>query len=38
LFVGVFTPFVSLPFAGNLNYFQNGKGDGVIILLIALVS
>jgi hypothetical protein len=25
LFVGVFTPIVSIPFIGNLNYFQKWK-------------
>ena len=38
LFVGVFTPIISLPLVGNMNYFQNGKGDGVIILALAIVS
>jgi hypothetical protein len=38
LFIGVFTPIVSVPIVGNVNYFQNGKGDGVIILVLALIS
>lgn len=38
LFVGVFTPILSMPIVGNLNYFQNGKGDGVIILIFAAVG
>jgi len=38
LFVGVFTPIVSIPFIGNLNYFQNGKGDGTIVLILAVAS
>jgi hypothetical protein len=38
LFVGVFTPIVSVPFMGNLNYFQNGQGDGTIILILSLIS
>jgi hypothetical protein len=38
LFVGVFTPIISLPFVGSMNYFQNGRGDGVIILALAIVS
>lgn len=38
LFVGVFTPIVSVPVMGNMNYFQNGKGDGAIILVLAGVS
>ena len=38
LFVGVFTPIVSVPIMGNMNYFQNGKGDGTLILIFAIVS
>jgi len=38
LFVGVFAPIVSVPIMGNMNYFQNGKGDGTIVLLLAVVS
>src|ERR1043165_399933 len=38
LFVGVFTPIVSMPVVGNVNYFQNGEGDGVIVLILALIS
>lgn len=38
LFVGVFTPIVSFPIVGNMNYFQNGRGDGVIVLLLAVIS
>ena len=38
LFVGVFAPIVSIPIMGNMNYFQNGKGDGVIILVLAVIS
>ena len=38
LFLGVFAPIVRLPIVGTLNYFQNGKGDGVIILLLAAIS
>jgi hypothetical protein len=38
LFVGVFTPIISLPIVGTMNYFQNGKGDGVIVLALAIVS
>lgn len=38
LFIGVFTPIVSVPIMGNMNYFQNGKGDGTLILILALVS
>lgn len=38
LFVGVFAPIVSVPIMGNMNYFQNGKGDGTLILILAIVS
>ncbi len=38
LFVGVFTPIVSVPILGNANYFQNGQGDGTIILVFAVIS
>jgi len=38
LFVGVFTPIISVPIMGNMNYFQNGKGDGTIILALAVIS
>ena len=38
LFLGVFMPIVSMPFVGELNYFRNGQGDGVIILVLAGIS
>lgn len=38
LLVGVFTPIISLPFVGTQNYFGNGEGDGVIILVLVLLS
>lgn len=38
LFIGVFAPIVSMPIVGSINYFQNGKGDGVIVLIFALIS
>lgn len=38
LFIGVFTPIVSIPIIGNMNYFQNGKGDGTLILILAAIS
>ncbi len=38
LFVGVFAPLVSVPLVGNMNYFQNGRGDGSIILVLAVTS
>ncbi len=38
LFLGVFMPIVSAPIIGSLNYLQNGRGDGVIILVFAILS
>ena len=38
LFIGVFTPIVSIPIIGDMNYFQNGEGDGTIILVLAVIS
>jgi len=38
LFVGVFAPIVSIPIMGNMNYFQNGKGDGTFVLILAVIS
>jgi hypothetical protein len=38
VFFGVFTPIISVPIVGSMNYFQNGKGDGVIVLVLALIS
>lgn len=34
LMIGVFTPIVSVPITGNLNYFQNGTGAYVLILSV----
>lgn len=38
LFIGVFTPIISIPIVGNMDYFQNGKGDGTIVLVLAVIS
>lgn len=38
LLLGVFTPIISLPIVGQMNYFQNGRGDGVFVLLLAAVT
>lgn len=38
LFVGVFTPIVRIPIAGSMNYFRNGSGDGVIVIIMAILS
>ena len=36
--LGVFVPIASLPIVGSVNYFQNGKGDGALILALAVAS
>lgn len=38
LFVGVFLPILRVPIVGQLNYFQNGKGDGVLLICVAVIS
>jgi hypothetical protein len=38
LAIGVFVPLVSLPIVGSLTYFNNGKGDGIIVLALAVIS
>jgi len=38
LLVGVFLPFFHIPIMGSINYFQNGKGDGVVVFLMAIIS
>ena len=38
LILGVFAPLVSVPIMGSMNYFQNGKGDGIVILALAGVA
>ncbi len=39
VFVGVFTPIVSVPLFGSANFFGNGQnGSGVILLLLAVGS
>ena len=35
---GTFSPLVSLPIVGSMNYFLNGKGDGVFILGYAALA
>jgi hypothetical protein len=31
-------PIWNIPFRGTMNYFQNGKGDGTIVLILAVIS
>lgn len=45
LILGVFSPLIRLPVspfasapAETINYFNNGKGDGVIVLILAMIS
>lgn len=38
LFVGVFCPIINIPVVGSVNYFMNGYGDGVIILILAVAA
>jgi hypothetical protein len=38
LFIGVFLPVVSGSRGGSLSYFQNGRSDGTILLILAVIS
>lgn len=38
LLLGVFAPIIRLPMVGSLNYFRNGSGDGVILIVMAILS
>ena len=38
LFFGVFTPIIQIPFYGYQNFFQNGKGGGVLIILFSFLA
>jgi hypothetical protein len=38
LFVGAFTPLISMPVVGSVTYFQNGRGDGVIMIVLSAIS
>ena len=35
--LGVFCPLMSLPLVGSMNYFLNGRGDGVLLFIGAVV-
>ena len=37
-FVGVFMPIISFPSGRDLNYFGNGRGDGVLLLILSVIS
>jgi hypothetical protein len=38
LVIGVFMPIVSMPIVGSFNYLHNGRGDGVVVLVLAAIS
>jgi hypothetical protein len=38
LIIGVFLPIFKIPMLGTINYFNNGNGDGTIVLILAVVS
>jgi hypothetical protein len=38
LAIGVFCPVISAPFLGDINLFRNGEGDGVGLLILAVLS
>jgi len=38
LIFGVFAPLVKAPIVGSFNYFKNGEGDGVFILVLAFLA
>jgi hypothetical protein len=38
LMVGVFMPIVSLPIIGTMTFFNNGEGDGTIVLALGAIS
>ena len=38
LVMGTFTPMVSVPFIGGIDYFRDGYGDGYILLIMAGLS
>jgi uncharacterized paraquat-inducible protein A len=38
LVFGVFTPLVNLPIVGGISYINNGRGDGVFVLILGIAS
>lgn len=38
LLIGAFLPLLSLPLVGDINYVHDGRGDGIIIVLLAVIS
>lgn len=38
LLLGAFLPMMSLPIVGSISYFNNGRGDGIFIIILAIIS
>lgn len=38
LAIGVFLPILRLPIVGSINYFANGRGDGIVLIALAAIS
>lgn len=38
LLIGAFLPLVSLPLVGEINYVHNGRGDGILIVALAVIA
>ena len=38
LALGTFLPAVTMPIIGSITYFNNGKGDGLFVLIAAVVA
>lgn len=38
LFLGAFMPVVRMPIVGSINYVNNGEGDGVFIVAVAVIA
>lgn len=38
IIAGVFAPIFHVPVTGSINYYHEGAGDGIIILLLAVLS
>lgn len=38
LLIGAFLPIVSLPMIGSMDYFQNGRGDGIFAVGLAVIG
>ena len=38
MFIGAFLPAINIPIRGSISYIGNGKGDGILIIFIAILS